>query len=85
MARHMLTTLDNPYNPYNDWDEWLAYDNRVHNGSTTSLLGRVVDYSDELSESDKDLAIEQAIDTIVKEDPGLIYRKISSKNEMISI
>lgn len=79
MARHMLTTLDNPFDPFTQWDEWLAFDVREHNGNTSSLLARVVVYSDELSEADQDLAIEDAIDEIVREDPDLIYRKTSQK------
>ena len=77
MAKHMLTTIDNPHDPFSDWDEWLAFDQREHNGQTLSLLGRVVVYSDEISESDKDIAVEDAIDEIVREDPDLIYRKLS--------
>lgn len=77
MASHVLTTVDNPYNPFTQRDEWLNFDLQ-HQNSATTLLGRVVNYSDELSEVDQDFAVETAIDEIIREDPLLIYRKMSS-------
>ena len=76
MAQHMLTTVDNPYDPFTEFDEWFAFDQRAGHG-TNSLLGRVVITSDELSEADQNTAIEDAIDEIVREDPMLLYRKVS--------
>lgn len=76
MAKHMLTTIDNPYDPFNEWDEWLGYD-ESQGYFTSSLLARVVVYGQELSEADQDLAVEYAIDEIIKESPLLIYRKLS--------
>lgn len=76
MSRTMLTTVDNPYNPFDNYEQWLSYDRSVgHN--TNELLARVISYSDELSDEDKEVAIEKAIDDIVKEDPTLTYKKIS--------
>lgn len=76
MAQHMLTTVDNPNNPFTEYDEWFAFDQRAgHN--TNSLLARVLITSDELSEADQDLAVEDAIDEILREDPLLIFRKVS--------
>lgn len=79
MAKHMLTTIDNPFNPFDDFDEWLAYDRREGHYSN-ELLARVVVTSDELSQADQDAAIESAIDEIIREDPSLIYRKASESN-----
>lgn len=73
----MLTTVDNPFNPFTNFDEWFAFDMN-HESSATNLLGRVVNYSDELSELDQNFAIESAIDEIVSEDPLLIYKKVTS-------
>lgn len=77
MASHALTTIDNPHDPFTDYDEWYAWDLREHNGNTVALLARVVVYSDELSEADQDIAVMDAIDEIIREDPELIYRKLS--------
>lgn len=76
MAKHMLTTIDNPHSPFDDFDRWMAYDHRLGHYSS-ELLARVVVTSDDLSEADQEEAIESAIDEIVREDPELIYRKVS--------
>lgn len=76
MLESMLTTVDNPYDPFTQFDEWLSYD--THAGyHTPSFMARVVVSSDELSEPDQSLAIELAIDEIVKENVLGIYRKVS--------
>jgi hypothetical protein len=75
MAKVMLTTKDNPYNPFVDFDSWLYYD-ESRGYFTNALLGRIVVYSDELSDVDKERAIETAIDEIITLDPTLNYKKI---------
>ena len=77
MAKTMLTTIDNPYNPFNQFDEWRVFDES--NGYySSSLLARLAYHSDELSDADQELAIETAIDEIIKEDATLKFRKVSS-------
>lgn len=76
MIESMLTTFDNPYDPFEKFDEWYAYDR--HAGyHTLSFLARVLINSEELSDADKNLANEQAIDEIIKENVLGIYRKVS--------
>ena len=76
MIESMLTTVDNPFNPFDEFDKWYAYD--LHQGyHTPGLLDRVIVTSDSLSQVDQSLAIEQAIDEIVKENVLGIYRKVS--------
>lgn len=75
MDEHMITTMDNPYNPFNQFDEWYTWDQSA-GYHTLAYLGRVVITSDELSEADQSLAIEQAIDEIVAENAGL-YIKVA--------
>ena len=48
-----------------------------HGHNTSGFLARVVSFSFDLSETDQDLAIKQAIDEIVKENVSGIFRKIS--------
>lgn len=75
MRQSMLTTIDNPFNPFDQFDEWFAYD--VSKGyHTCSYLARIAKTSDELSPQDEDLAIEQAIDEIVRLNVLGIYRKV---------
>lgn len=73
---YMLTTVDNPFNPFTQWDEWLAFDT-TSGYNTNGLLDRIVITSDDLSEADQSLAIQQAIDEIVKENVLGIFKKVS--------
>lgn len=60
----LLTTLDNPFNPFTHYDDWYAYD--IQKGyHTCAYLARITKSSDELSEADQLLAIEEAMDEIV--------------------
>ena len=72
---HMLTTIDNPFNPFTEFDEWRQYDERA-GYFTSQFLARIVITSSELSEADQSLAIEAAIDEIVKENVLGIYKKV---------
>ncbi len=72
---HMLTTVDNPFNPFTQYDEWYAFD-RNAGYHTTEFLARIVVTSHELSDLDHQLAIESAIDEIVRENVLGIYKKV---------
>ncbi len=78
MAEHVLTTVDNPFNPVTQFDEWHTWD-QAHGYNTLSLLGRVVITSDELSEADQALAIEDAIEEIVRENVSGVHRKVNQE------
>ena len=72
---HMLTTIDNPYNPHTHYDEWYEWD--VRSGyNTCALLARMTITSDELSEADQNVAIDNAINEIISENLLGIYKKI---------
>ena len=78
MLMTMLTTVDNPFDPFDHYEEWLAFD--VRSGyHSTGLLARLAVVGDELSESDQSLAIEQAIDEIVKENVSGMHRKVTKE------
>lgn len=72
----MLTTTDNPYNPFDDYDQWYAFDSR-QGYHTPSYLSRIVVTSNELSEVDQALDIENAINEIVKENILGLYQKVT--------
>ena len=61
----MLTTSDNPFDPHTQFDEWNNWD-QESGYFTCAYLARIALTSDELSEKDNDLAIEQAIDSIIE-------------------
>jgi hypothetical protein len=65
-----LTTKDNPFNPVTQFDQWYVWDSS-HGYHTLSYLARVTRTSDELSEADQDLALEQAMSDIVDLNGGL--------------
>lgn len=75
LSDYMLTTVDNPFDPFTQWDQWYMWDlNAGYN--TPGLLARVSFVSDELSEPDQALAIQQAIDEIVRENVSGVHRKV---------
>ena len=74
-----ITTEDNPYDPFTQWDEWYAFD--VSKGyNTCAYLARVSYSSDELSEEDQDLAINEAIDEIIKFNLTGNYKIVTNKS-----
>lgn len=76
MQLHMLTTVDNPFDPYTQFDEWRLWD-EDHGYYSLSLLARVVVTSDDLSDSDQDVALEDAINEIVKENVSGMHTKVA--------
>ena len=81
MPQSMLTTIDNPFDPFTQFDEWNRYDQDM-GYHTNSYLARIVITSDELSEEDQDLAIESAIDEIVKFNVLGIYKKVIQQSDV---
>lgn len=83
MPLHMLTTVDNPHDPFTQFDAWHQWD--VAAGYYSSeFLARVANLSDELSEADENLALELAIDEIVRENVLGVYRKVSQTSDSSS-
>jgi uncharacterized Fe-S cluster-containing protein len=76
MTVHMLTTVDNPFNPFTHFDEWRVWD-ESHGYHSLALLGRVVVTSDDLSDADNDVAIEDAINEIVRENVSGMHTKVA--------
>ena len=73
---YMLTTVDNPFNPFTRFDEWLAYDIKM-GYNTASFLDRIAKVSNDISDPDQALAIQDAIDEIVSENVSGMWRKVS--------
>lgn len=78
-TRYMLTTVDNPFSPFTEWDEWYAYD-QAKGYYSVELLDRVAKTSDEMSEPDQDVAIEQAINDVVEMNDIGLYVKVSQES-----
>lgn len=74
--RHVaLTTIDNPWNPFTHFVEWYAFDEAA-GYNTPALLARVARTSDEMSDADQDLAIEDAINEIIWMNDNGLYKRI---------
>lgn len=79
MENRMLTTIDNPYNPFTQFNDWFRFDtSKGYNSS--QLLARIAKTSIELSFEENDLEIEEAIDTILKEDVTGIYIAVTENS-----
>lgn len=79
----MLTTFDNPYNPFEQFESWFLFDTE-HGYNSSSYLARIANLSDDMSENEKDVEIERAIDEIIKYDFTGQRTKIR-KNKEISV
>lgn len=78
-TEYMLTTVDNPYNPFTDFDAWLAFD--IRKGyNTSALLGRIAMVPEDLPPAYQSLAIQNAIDEIVRENVSGMWRKVSRES-----
>src|SRR3954451_1993470 len=72
---HMLTTVDNPYDPFTQWDDWFLWD-QTAGYHTPGLLARVALFSNDLSDADQHIVLQDAIDEIVKENVLGVFRKV---------
>lgn len=71
-----LTTVDNPFNPFTHPEEWKTWDHS--NGYySAEFIARIANYSNVQTEADIELAIEQAIDEIVRENVTGMWRKVT--------
>lgn len=81
---YMLTTIDNPFNPHTEYDAWYNYDTS-HGYHTCAYLARIAKSSDELSDADDLLAIDQAMDEIVNYNFLGIYIKVKEDYKTITV
>ena len=71
----MLTTSDNPYDPFEQFQSWFLFD--VEKGyNSCAYLGRIARTSEQLSDEENNIIIEEAIDEIIKYDFMNIYKKV---------
>lgn len=71
----LLTTNDNPYNPFENFIEWFMFDTEK-GYNTCGKLDRLVKIVDGMSELEKEIEYERAIDTLIKIDPLDLYKKV---------
>lgn len=76
----MLTTFDNPFNPFTHFDQWFLFDTEK-GYNTCDYLGRIAKTSDEFTDEEYEMAIEEAMDEIIKFDFRNIYKKTYKNKE----
>lgn len=72
---YMLTTFDNPFDPFTQWSQWYAFD-EGKGYCSCGLVARIAKSSNDLSDADNALAIQQAIDEITRENVSGIHKKV---------
>lgn len=80
----MLTTIDNPFDYFEDFHSWYYYD-ISHNYNCCGLLARIAELylSDDMTQKEKNSAIERAIDEIILYDFRNIYKKVKKTTEIV--
>ena len=74
-TEYCLTTVDNPFDPFTQFDQWYSFD-RQKGYHTPGLLAAIAITSDDLSELDQFITIQDAIDDIVDLNPSGAHRKV---------
>ncbi len=78
--RHMLSTIDNPFNPWTQFDEWYTWDQQA-GYHTLAFQARIVRTSGSLSDADQDVALENGIEEIIRENVLGLYVRIPEPEE----
>ena len=76
----MLTTTDNPYDPFEEYEDWNRFD-QLKGYNSMNYLARVTRLSNELSEADENIAINNAIKEIVAMNIIGVYKKVEKNIE----
>ena len=75
----MLTTIDNPYSPFDQFNEWMLFDIQMGYNSC-ERLGRIIKLEDDMSDVEKERAMQDAIDEIIKYDDAGIFARATVDN-----
>ena len=78
----MLTTIDNPYNPFEQFESWFLFDTEKGYNSS-SYVARIAQLTDDMTEIEKNIEVERAIDEIITYDFTNMRKKIK-RNENIN-
>lgn len=79
MEEFALTTIDNPYSPWDQFDEWYSFD-VSHGYNTCAYLARIAKTSDSLSAADYTLAVNLAIEEILRLNLTGKYKRVTEKD-----
>lgn len=76
----MLTTFDNPFDPFEQFVFWFLFDTEK-GYNTCSYVGRIANISDDMTDQEKAIENERAIDEIIKYDFMNRYKKVTKTFE----
>ena len=76
----MLTTIDNPFDPFEQFTSWFLFD--VEKGyNTCGYLARIAKLADDMSDEERTIEINRAIEEIISYDFANIgYKKVQRTN-----
>lgn len=81
---YMLTTIDNPFNPFDQFIPWFMFD--IEKGYyTCSKLARLVTITEDMSQKEIEVAMDNAIDRLIEIDPLHIYVRASKNKETTKV
>lgn len=80
----MLTTFDNPFNPFEQFVSWFLFDTEK-GYNTCSYVGRIANISDDMTDQEKAIENERAIDEIIKYDFMNRYKKVTKTFETVEL
>ena len=73
-----LTTSDNPFDPFEQFDDWFLFDVEK-NYYSCSRLDRIAKITDDMTDIERNIEVERAIDEIIKYEPVIPFRKVSKE------
>lgn len=80
----MLTTFDNPFDPFEQFVSWFLFDTEK-GYNTCSYVGRIANISDDMTDQEKAIENERAIDEIIKYDFMNSYKKVTKTFETVEL
>ena len=78
IAECMLTTTDNPFDPFEQFAQWDSFD-REKGYFTSNYLGRIVRFTEDMSQQEEIEEVSRAIDEILTLNPFVDYIKVTRK------
>ena len=78
MKQSYITTIDNPFDPCDEFDSWFQFDIEKGYNSCGRFM-RLAKLTDEMSESERLIEIERAIDRVIELDLSHTYTKVTKE------
>lgn len=80
-GEYALTTIDNPYDPFEQFESWFLFDTEKGYNSC-SYLARIAQTTDDMTEIERNIEIERAIDEIIMYDFTNMRKKVKRKENI---